>query len=284
MCRTPSRLVGKQSHNSPVMVTPMGAFAGSSLLDVSKFVGQTVRMLPELERPRRRPPDAVAAFRLAPPMSSPMASDGMAILYLFQGVSFQTGTVQTVMRYLVGIDLGTTNSALAYVDLQNRPRVGNLGLKTFPVPQLVAAGQVARAAAAAVVPVPARASTTCRRARSPCRGNRTPTYAVGEFARNHGAQGARPAGVVREVVALPPGRRSHRPAAAVGRAAGRAATVAAGGVDALPASTSSRRGTTPRTAGRGRPARRPDGRAHGAGVVRRRGPQPDRPRPRSRPG
>ncbi|MBO0697207.1 MAG: hypothetical protein J2P46_02320, partial [Zavarzinella sp.] len=46
-------------------------------------------------------------------------------------------------RYLVGIDLGTTNSALAYIDLQNRPRVGNLGLKTFLIPQLVAAGQVA---------------------------------------------------------------------------------------------------------------------------------------------
>jgi molecular chaperone DnaK (HSP70) len=41
-------------------------------------------------------------------------------------------------RFLVGIDLGTTNSALAYIDLQNRPRVGNLGLKTFAIPQLVA--------------------------------------------------------------------------------------------------------------------------------------------------
>ena len=44
-------------------------------------------------------------------------------------------------RFLVGIDLGTTNSALAYIDLQNRPRVGNLGLKTFSIPQLIAAGQ-----------------------------------------------------------------------------------------------------------------------------------------------
>ncbi|MEZ6138998.1 MAG: Hsp70 family protein [Zavarzinella sp.] len=46
-------------------------------------------------------------------------------------------------RYLVGIDLGTTNCALAYIDLQNRPTQNNLGLKTFPIRQLVGPSQLA---------------------------------------------------------------------------------------------------------------------------------------------
>ena len=47
-------------------------------------------------------------------------------------------------KYLIGIDLGTTNSALAYVDLQRKPRDGRPpGDQTFAVPQLVAPGEVA---------------------------------------------------------------------------------------------------------------------------------------------
>lgn len=42
-------------------------------------------------------------------------------------------------RYLIGIDLGTTNSAVAFVDTQAAdPRV-----RVFEVPQLVAPGEVA---------------------------------------------------------------------------------------------------------------------------------------------
>ena len=44
-------------------------------------------------------------------------------------------------RYLVGIDLGTTNSAVAFVDLHHKPKAGSAAAKTFPVPQLVAAGR-----------------------------------------------------------------------------------------------------------------------------------------------
>ncbi len=45
-------------------------------------------------------------------------------------------------RYIVGIDLGTTNSALAYVDLQ---ATGDLGrsIRDLPVPQLIAPGESA---------------------------------------------------------------------------------------------------------------------------------------------
>ena len=46
-------------------------------------------------------------------------------------------------RYLVGIDLGTTNSALAYVDLKKKGQQERPDLRAFPVPQLVAAGEVA---------------------------------------------------------------------------------------------------------------------------------------------
>src|SRR5687768_2153211 len=41
-------------------------------------------------------------------------------------------------RYVVGIDLGTTNSAVAFVDAE----APQWSVRTFPVPQLVAAGQV----------------------------------------------------------------------------------------------------------------------------------------------
>ncbi len=40
-------------------------------------------------------------------------------------------------RYLIGIDLGTTNSAMGVIDLSMHPRIDQLGLKTFPMRQLV---------------------------------------------------------------------------------------------------------------------------------------------------
>src|SRR5437667_6545 len=46
-------------------------------------------------------------------------------------------------NYLVGIDLGTTNSALAYVDVrETRKGGGQPEIHVFPVPQLVAAGEM----------------------------------------------------------------------------------------------------------------------------------------------
>ena len=42
-------------------------------------------------------------------------------------------------RYIVGIDLGTTNCALAYVDTKGRERP-SADIKVFDVPQLVALG------------------------------------------------------------------------------------------------------------------------------------------------
>lgn len=91
------------------------------------------------------------------------------------------------MRYLVGIDLGTTNSALAYIDLQNRPRVGNLGLKTFPIAQLVAPGQAAeRSLLPSFLYLPGQHDLPAGSVALPW--DASATYAVGEFARNHGAK------------------------------------------------------------------------------------------------
>src|SRR5436189_215562 len=45
-------------------------------------------------------------------------------------------------RYLIGIDLGTTNSALSYIDTRSASRTGPVSIKPFPVPQLVSAGDV----------------------------------------------------------------------------------------------------------------------------------------------
>jgi molecular chaperone DnaK (HSP70) len=91
------------------------------------------------------------------------------------------------MRYLVGIDLGTTNSALAYIDLQNKPRVGNLGLKTYPVPQLVAAGQMGeRSLLPSFLYLPGQHDLPPGSVALPW--DPQAAYSVGEFARNHGAK------------------------------------------------------------------------------------------------
>ena len=49
-----------------------------------------------------------------------------------------TTELPTQSRFVVGLDLGTTNSAMAYVDTDEQPR----RIHTFPVPQIVAPGQI----------------------------------------------------------------------------------------------------------------------------------------------
>ena len=50
---------------------------------------------------------------------------------------------ETPPRYVIGIDLGTTNSAVAYVDLEVGAGGSRPPARVFPVPQLVAPGEVA---------------------------------------------------------------------------------------------------------------------------------------------
>jgi molecular chaperone DnaK (HSP70) len=88
-------------------------------------------------------------------------------------------------RYLIGIDLGTTNSALAYLDL--RRKGGRPAIQHFPVPQLVQIAEVApRPLLASFLYLPGEHDL-------PPGANALPwdaacKYAVGEFARTHGSR------------------------------------------------------------------------------------------------
>src|SRR4051794_18120 len=88
-------------------------------------------------------------------------------------------------RYLIGIDLGTTNSALAYIDL--RPKSATPAIRHFPIPQLVAAGEVApRELLPSFLYLPGAHDLPAGATALPW--DPTNAVAVGEFARNHGAK------------------------------------------------------------------------------------------------
>jgi molecular chaperone DnaK (HSP70) len=89
-------------------------------------------------------------------------------------------------QYIVGIDLGTTNCAVAYVDTRGRDRPA-ADLKLFEVPQLVAAGETqARAMLPSFLYLPGPHELPAGATRLPWA--EAPDRVVGEFAR---AQGAR---------------------------------------------------------------------------------------------
>ena len=123
---------------------------------------------------------------------------------------------EQVARMKIGIDLGTTNSALAYIDEREaedrdfppRPHLRNAAT----------GGRRARGAAphAAFVSVPRRRPAGRRlRARA-------------------GRAGAHAAGALGEIVAVESRRRPHRQDPAVGFAGDRARALAGGGLGALP--------------------------------------------------
>ncbi len=91
-------------------------------------------------------------------------------------------------RYLIGIDLGTTNNALAYLDLERmRQSGGRVDVKPFPVPQLVAANEVKeRALLPSFLYLPGAHDLPPGSTALPWAPERD--YAVGEFARNHGGR------------------------------------------------------------------------------------------------
>jgi hypothetical protein len=91
-------------------------------------------------------------------------------------------------RYLVGIDLGTTNSALAYIDLQAaKGRAGPPEIHKFPVPQLVAPGEIGnRPLLPSFLYLPGPHDLPPGAAALPW--NAAASAIVGEFARNHGAR------------------------------------------------------------------------------------------------
>jgi hypothetical protein len=89
-------------------------------------------------------------------------------------------------RYVVGIDLGTTNSALAYVDT-GVPEGQDLVLAHLPIPQVVHAGTVEeRQLMPSFLYLPGPNEQPAGSLRLPWDAQRD--YAIGEFARNFGSQ------------------------------------------------------------------------------------------------
>jgi molecular chaperone DnaK (HSP70) len=90
-------------------------------------------------------------------------------------------------RYLIGIDLGTTNSALAYLDLQHPRRGDRLDIKSFAIPQLTASGEVKdRPLLPSFLYLPGQHDLPPGATALPWDPQRA--FAVGEFARNHGGK------------------------------------------------------------------------------------------------
>ncbi len=88
-------------------------------------------------------------------------------------------------RYVVGIDLGTTNSALAYADT-GAGEGKDVALVHLPVPQVVQAGAVEeRPLLPSFLYLPGPNELPAGSLRLPWAADRD--YAVGEFARNHGS-------------------------------------------------------------------------------------------------
>jgi len=96
-------------------------------------------------------------------------------------------------RYIIGIDLGTTNSAVAYIDLHEAPAThaagtpGRRPLHIFDIPQLVAPGQMGqRGMLPSFLYLPGAYDLPPGSTALPWRPNRD--YAVGELAREQGAR------------------------------------------------------------------------------------------------
>ena len=185
------------------------------------------------------------------------------------------------MMRILGIDLGTTNSALARRPATTSPRT-SLGIA-----QVVGPGEIAERADPALVP--AAAERARGRARAAAAAVVGPAALRGRHVRARARRrAAAPAGVVGEVVAVQPVDRSHRAGAAVPRRAARArrgdgrrrARVAGQRIGALPRAPARRVGRrAPRRAGR-----RAGSARHRAGELRSGRARADRASRRARPG
>lgn len=92
-------------------------------------------------------------------------------------------------RYLVGIDLGTTNSAVSYIDstLISDKKNAATPIETFPIPQLVHAGELAdETLLPSFIYLPAEGEIPPAQLQVPWDKSRD--FAVGKFARDHGGK------------------------------------------------------------------------------------------------
>jgi hypothetical protein len=90
-------------------------------------------------------------------------------------------------NFLIGIDLGTTNSALAYLDLRQRKKDKPPEIRAFAIPQLVAPGELGeRPLLPSFLYLPGPHDLPAGATALPWDSQRD--YVVGEFARGHGAR------------------------------------------------------------------------------------------------
>ena len=125
-------------------------------------------------------------------------------------------------RYVVGIDLGTTNSAVAFVDTAAEP----WRVETFAVPQLVAPGVVEARETLPSFHYQAARRGISRRAHCGCRGAAEIRIMPSAFSPAIRGGVAGPTDRFGQVVALSSGRRSHGRAVALAGAAGRRSALA----------------------------------------------------------
>ena len=93
-------------------------------------------------------------------------------------------SIEAPSRFVVGIDLGTTNSAMAYVDTQETPR----RVRVFPLPQLVGPAQVESLETLPSFHYHAAAGETESGVLRLPWSRRNADYAVGVFARDEGTK------------------------------------------------------------------------------------------------
>ncbi len=90
-------------------------------------------------------------------------------------------------RYIVGIDLGTTNSAVSYVDMASERSGDADAIRIFRTPQLTAAGEFAgRPVLPSFLYIPGEYDIAREAVTIPW--DKHPDHFVGAFARDHGAQ------------------------------------------------------------------------------------------------
>ena len=77
IAETPSRFVSKQSHNSPVIVTASSSASGNFATNSARAAGSLSGCFQSGKGTDTARLSGVAAFRFAPPMSSPKIVVGM---------------------------------------------------------------------------------------------------------------------------------------------------------------------------------------------------------------
>ena len=90
-------------------------------------------------------------------------------------------------RFVVGIDLGTTNTALAYLDLQEKS--DHPKISVLDIPQVIRPGSVeSRQLLPSFIYLPAENELPDGSLNLPWDEKKSPSYTIGEYARGRGKE------------------------------------------------------------------------------------------------